>query len=87
MERKKENINWATEEVLEIVTCINYPKHQCTYGHQCKFLHHRITSYTLNSKEDISNSPNQSLDFQNLLTCKTMQVAMKTVKAKTSKVN
>ena len=25
---KKENVNWAIKEVLEIVTRINYPKHQ-----------------------------------------------------------
>ena len=64
IEGKKENVNWAIEEILEIVTCVNYPKHQCTYGHQCKFLHYRITLYTLNSKKDISNSSNKSVDFQ-----------------------
>ena len=25
---KKENVNWAIKEILEIVTRINYPKHQ-----------------------------------------------------------
>ena len=30
---KKENVNWAIEEILEIVTCVNYPKHQFTYGY------------------------------------------------------
>ena len=60
---KKENVNWAIKEVLEIVTRINYPKHQCTYGHQCKFMYYSITPYTLNSKKDISTSPNQSVDF------------------------
>ena len=64
IEGKKENVNWAIEEIIEIVTCINYPKHQCTYGQLCKFLHCRITPYTLNSKEGISNSHNQSVDFQ-----------------------
>ena len=64
IEGKKENVNWAIEEIFKIVTCINYPKHQCIYGHQCKFLHYRITPYTLNSKEGISNSHNQSVDFQ-----------------------
>ena len=63
-EGKKENVNCAIEEIFETVTCVNYPKHQCTYEHQCKFLHYRITPYTLTSKEDISNSPNQSVDFQ-----------------------
>ena len=64
MEGKKENVNWAVEEILEIVTFVNYPKHQCTYGHQCKFLHCRITPYTLTSKEVISISHNQSIDFK-----------------------
>ena len=35
IEGEKENVNWAIEQILEIVTCVNYPKHQCTYGHQC----------------------------------------------------
>ena len=64
IEGKKENVNWAIEEILEIVTCVNYPKHQCTYGHQCKFLHYRITPQTLTNKEDISNPLNQSVDFK-----------------------
>ena len=64
IEGKKENVNWAIEEILEIVAFLNYSKHQCTYRHQCKFLHYRITTYTLDSQEDISSSPNQSVDFQ-----------------------
>ena len=64
IEGKKENVNWAIEEILEIVTCVNYPKHQFTYGYQCKFIHYRITSYTLTNKEGSSNSPNQSVDFK-----------------------
>ena len=64
IEGKKENVNWAIEEILEIVTCVNYPNHQFTYGYQCKFIHYRITSYTLTNKEDSSNSPNQSEDFK-----------------------
>ena len=27
IEGKKENANWAIEEMLERVTCVNYPKH------------------------------------------------------------
>ena len=50
--------------MLEIVTCVSYPKHQCNYGHQCKLLHYRITPYTLANKEDISNSPNPSVYFK-----------------------
>ena len=43
---------------------LNYPKHQYTHGHQCKFLHYTETPCTLNSKKDISNSLNQSVHFQ-----------------------
>ena len=64
IEGQKENVNWAIEEIFEIVTCVNYPKHQCAYGHQCKFLHYRITPHTLTNKENISNSLNQSVDFK-----------------------
>ena len=46
--------------MLEKVICVNYPKH----GHQCKSLHYRITPYTVYIKENISNSPNQSVDFK-----------------------
>ena len=88
IEVKKENVNWAIEEILEIVTFLNYSKHQCTYRHQCKFLHCRITTYTLDSKEDISSSPNQSVDFQKSMNPQNNACSNKNSnKQRTSKVN
>ena len=49
---KKEHVNWAIEEIFEIVTCVNYPRHQCIYGYQCKFLHYKITPYILTNKKE-----------------------------------